>query len=220
MPRTARLVIPNCPHHVIQRGNRRQQTFFKDEDYLHYIELMAESCQQYNVEIWAYCLMPNHIHLIAVPADEIGFSRAFGEAHKEYARYINRQKGWTGHLWQSRFSSFAMDETYLLSCARYVERNPVKAKLCHKAEDWIWSSARAHITRQSDELCSVEPLLKFINKWEIFLMEPDQKHLEIQNNIKSPFPLASEQFLDELEEKYQRSFRKKKAGRKPKKLCK
>jgi len=141
MPRTARLVIPNCPHHGIQRGNRRQRTFFNDDNYQYYIDLLAENCQQYNVEIWAYCLMSNHIHLIAVPKDEIGFSKAFGEAHKEYARYINRQKGWTGHLWQSRFSSFAMDETYLLSCAKYVELNPVKAKLCLRAEDWPYTKS-------------------------------------------------------------------------------
>lgn len=216
MPRTARLVIPDCPHHVIQRGNRRQQTFFRDEDYQHYINLMAESCQQYNVEVWAYCLMPNHIHLIAVPQDEVAFSKAFGEAHKEYARYINRQKGWTGHLWQSRFSSFAMDETYLLSCAKYIELNPVKANLCRKAEDWPWNSAHAHLTQKSDALCIVEPLLKYIKDWQAFLTEGDSKHIEIKNNMNSPFPLASDQFLDELEEKYQRSFRKKKAGRKPK----
>ena len=162
MPRTARMVIPACAHHVIQRGNRRQQTFFCDDDYRQYINLMAERCDNFNVEIWAYCLMPNHIHLIAVPNDKVGFSRAFGEAHKEYARYINRKKGWTGHLWQSRFSSFAMDETYLLSCAKYVEPNPVKAGLCTKAVDWKWSSVHAHLTGEPDKLCTPEPLLQHI----------------------------------------------------------
>lgn len=109
-----------------------------------------------------------------------------------------------------------MDETYLLSCAKYVELNPVKAKLCHKAEEWKWNSAHAHLTRQSDDLCTVEPLLKYAKDWGAFLTEDDHKHIDIKNNINSPFPLASDQFLDELEEKHQRSFRKKKAGRKPK----
>ena len=109
MARMARAVAPG----VTQRGNRRQQTFFNDEDYQSYLELMAQWCEKYKVEIWSYCLMPNHVHLIAVPETKDGLKLAIGEAHRRYTRRINFREGWRGHLWQGRFSSFMMDERYL-----------------------------------------------------------------------------------------------------------
>jgi len=134
------------PHHVTQRGNRRQETFFSEADYQAYLELMAEWCQKRQVEIWAYCLMPNHVHLIAVPGTKEGLQLAIGEAHRRYSRLINFRQGWRGHLWQGRFSSFILDEAYLLACARYVERNSVRAGLVEKPEQWRWSSAAAHMS--------------------------------------------------------------------------
>lgn len=119
MARLARLVIPGLPHHVTQRGNRRQQTFFNDGDYAAYIELMAQWCREEGVEIWSYCLMPNHVHLIAVPKTEDGLRRAIGESHRSYTRRINFREQWRGYLWQGRFASFIMDEPYLLAAARY-----------------------------------------------------------------------------------------------------
>ncbi len=118
MPRIARIIAPGIPHHVTQRGNRRMETFFCDEDYQAYLTLMAEWCRKFNVSIWCYCLMPNHIHLIAVPEKEEGLRMAIGEAHRRYSVMINRRQKWTGHLWQGRFSSFPMDEPYLLAAAR------------------------------------------------------------------------------------------------------
>ena len=129
MARLARLVVPGLPHHVTQRGNRRQQTFFCEEDYAAYVELMADWCKERGVEIWGYCLMPNHVHLIAVPRSEEGLARAVGEAHRRYTRRINFREKWRGYLWQGRFASFVMDEPYLLAAARYVELNPVRAGL-------------------------------------------------------------------------------------------
>ena len=105
MARIARIVATGYPHHVTQRGNRRQQTFFSDEDYLAYIELMAEWSSRYGNAIWAYCLMPNHVHLIVVPSDEKGFANGIGEAHRRYTRRVNFRESWRGHLWQGRFSS-------------------------------------------------------------------------------------------------------------------
>ncbi len=113
MARIARVVAPEIPHHVTQLGNRRQQTFFNDGDYQAYLALMSEWCLKYYVEIWAYCLMPNHIHLIAVPQTKEGLNLAIGEAHRRYTRRINFREGWRGHLWQGRFASFVMDENYL-----------------------------------------------------------------------------------------------------------
>ena len=129
MPRIARIIAPGIPHHVTQRGNRRMETFFRDEDYQAYLSLMAEWCRKYNVAIWAYCLMPNHVHLIAIPETEEGLRLAVGEAHRRYSAMINRRQKWTGHLWQGRFSSFPMDETYLLAAVKYIEMNPVRARL-------------------------------------------------------------------------------------------
>ena len=129
MARLARIVVPGMPHHITQRGNRRQQTFFNSDDYSVYIDLMAQWCREQGVRIWAYCLMPNHVHLVAVPSSEGGLRRAIGEAHRRYTRRVNFREGWRGHLWQGRFASFVMDESYLLAAARYVELNPV-------APDW------------------------------------------------------------------------------------
>ena len=121
---------------------------------------MAEWCRKWQVEIWAWCLMPNHVHLIAVPKNEEGLARAIGEAHRRYTRRINSREGWRGHLWQERFASFPMDENYLLVATRYVEMNPVRAGMVHAPEDYRWSSARAHLEGQDDQLVKVAPLLE------------------------------------------------------------
>ena len=158
------------PHHITQRGNRRQKTFFSDEDYAAYIDLMAQWCQKYGVDIWAYCLMPNHIHLICVPAKRENLRLAIGEAHRRYTRRINFREGWRGHLWQERFSSFVMDEHCLLACTRYIENNPVRAKLAARPEQWPWSSAAAHMSGRNNQLVNVEPMLSIITgDWRDFL---------------------------------------------------
>jgi putative transposase len=129
MVRIARVVAPEYPHHITQRGNRRQDTFFCDDDYRLYMKLMAESCSIFGVAIWAYCLMPNHVHFIAVPQTENSLKLAIGDAHRRYTRHVNFRENWRGHLWQGRFASYLMDEKYLLAAARYIELNPVRAKL-------------------------------------------------------------------------------------------
>ena len=127
MARLARVVAPGLPHLVTQRGNRGQPTFFCDEDYRGYLELMGQWCGAHKVKIWAYCLMPNHVHLIAVPQSADGLARAIGEVHRRYTCMVNFREGWRGHLWQGRFASFVLDKPYLLTAARYVELNPVRA---------------------------------------------------------------------------------------------
>ncbi len=103
MARMPRVVVSGYPHHVTQRGNRRQKTFFCEEDYLYYLDLMSEYTRQSNTEVWAYCLMPNHIHLVMVPSYENGLRASLGEAHRRYTRYVNFKKAWRGHLWQELF---------------------------------------------------------------------------------------------------------------------
>ncbi len=123
---------------------------------------MAEWCQKRDVEIWCYCLMPNHTHLIAVPKNKNSLSAAIGEAHRRYARMVNFRNGWRGYFWQGRFSSFVMDEAYLLAAARYIELNPVRAKITKQPDQYMWSSCKAHLKGKDDKLVKVKPLLDII----------------------------------------------------------
>ena len=129
MPRLARIVVPGEPHHITQRGNRRMQVFFSADDSGAYKALLAEFCAKAEVEVLAWCLMPNHVHLVLVPSDKDGLRRALGETHRRYSKLINQREGWRGHLWQERFHSFAMDEDHLIEAVRYIELNPVRAGL-------------------------------------------------------------------------------------------
>lgn len=169
MPRLARLVIPAIPHHVTQRGNRRQPTFFSDEDYRLYLRLLGEWSRRAGTAVWAWCLMPNHVHLILVPSHEDGLRAALAEAHRRYTRRINAREDWRGHLWQSRFASFPMDEDHLLACARYVELNPVRAGLAARPEHWRWSSARAHLGLGRDGVTDPVPMAARVPDWRAML---------------------------------------------------
>lgn len=219
----ARAVAPGIPHHVIQRGNRRQQTFFNDEDYIAYLKLMSTWCGKHQVEIWAYCLMPNHVHLIAVPQTMDGLTLAIGEAHRRYTRRINLREDWRGHLWQGRFSSFIMDEVYLLACTRYVELNPVRAGLVKRPEAWPWSSAVAHITGSDDILVRAAPLLEIVGKdWTQFLTR-DVKESEIEllrKHERTGRPLGGESLIEKVEGMLSRQLRPGKRGPKKKKVVK
>ncbi|OEJ68696.1 transposase [Magnetovibrio blakemorei] len=217
MARLARVVVPGVPHHVTQRGNRRQDTFFCDEDYEVYKALMAEWCAKCGVQVWAYCLMPNHVHMILVPKTATSLARAVGEAHRRYTLHINARKKWSGYLWQGRFSSFPMDNAHLLSAAAYVERNPVKAELVRSARQYAWSSARAHISGQDDDLVKVAPLLKRCSDWPGLLRgKDDPTMLEAFRAHKSTGrPLGGKAFVDKLELKLGRTLRPAKRGRKP-----
>jgi len=214
MARMARVVIPGIPHHITQRGNRRMETFFSNTDYREYLYLMAEWCNRCKVKVLAYCLMPNHIHIIAIPETEDGLRRAIGEAHRRYTRYINFQKKWKGHLWQGRFASFPMDEEHTLVTARYIELNPVKAGMVKRAEDYAWSSAKAHLCGEDDILVKVDPLLDRYPVWsELLLSQSSEEEYEnLRRHERSGRPLGSEAFLDRLENLTSRKLKKQKPG--------
>ncbi len=214
MARIVRVVAGGLPHHITQRGNRRQKTFFCDGDYALYINLMAEWCTRWQVEVWAYCLMPNHVHLIAMPASKDGLCRAIGEAHRRYTRHINFREGWRGHLWQGQFASYPMDENYLLATARYVKLNPVRAGLVADAEMYTWSSASAHISGQDDTLVKVQPLIEIAGDWRGVLSGDINKNSAdvIRHHERIGRPLGSETFIENLEVKLGRPLRKKKPG--------
>ncbi|HYI40849.1 MAG TPA: transposase [Allosphingosinicella sp.] len=169
MPRLARLVVPGLPHHVTQRGCRRQTVFFSHDDYRTYLGLLARNCAEAGTAIWAWCLMPNHVHLILVPEKPDGLRRALAATHRRYACAVNRREDWQGHLWQERFASFPMDESYLLACARYVELNPVRAGLVGRPEQWMWSSARDHLGFGADGLTETRALLGRWPDWRTIL---------------------------------------------------
>ena len=218
MARMARVVVPGFPHHVTQRGNRRQRTFFRKDDYRAYLELMAEWCGECGVGVWAYCLMPNHVHLIVVPESEDALRRAIGEAHRRYTRRVNFREGWRGHLWQGRFASFVMDTPYLLACSRYVERNPVRAGLCVRPEDYPWSSAAAHLAGKDDVLVKAAPLLKLEPHWRRHLSaDADEETIRrFHRHETTGRPAGSERFLKRLERIVGRFLRPQRPGRKKK----
>ena len=218
MARLPRLVLPGIPHHVTQRGNRREQTFFEDGDYELYLDLLAEACGRAHVEIWGYCLMPNHVHIIAAPQDQDGLSRAMRYVHRHYTGYINARQRWTGHLWQGRFSSVAMDEPHFVSALRYVSLNPVRARLVHRPEDWCWSSVRAHLAASDDAVVKVAPALDRVGDFAAFLGEDFDEALSYAALRKAESvgrPVGSPEWLADMEARTGRSLTAGKRGPKP-----
>ncbi len=189
------------PHHVTQRGNRQHTVFFGDEDFAFYKAVLAEQCAVYGVEIWAWCLMPNHVHLIAVPETVAALALAIGETHKRYTRRVNHREGWVGHLWQARFYSCVMDEPHCLMAARYIERNPVRAQLVKRVQQWRWSSARSHLKNEPDGLVRLDGLLELAPDWRAFLKEkPGGENFDrLRKHVRMGRPLGDQVFLDALE---------------------
>ena len=208
------MVVPSVPHHVTQRGNRRQPVFFRDGDFLLYLDLLREWCMKEAVEAWAYCLMPNHVHLVAVPETGPGLARAIGEAHRRYTRAINFREGWRGYLWQGRFASYPMDERYLLAAVRYVELNPVRAGLTKHAWDYRWSSATAHVRGKDDTLVRVKPMLERVEDWPNYLgsEQAEAELATLRLHSRTGRPLGSEDFVAMLERLTGRVLHPRKSG--------
>lgn len=200
MPRAARLVVPGIPHHVTQRGNRRQQTFFSEADYALYLKLLRFWCGKAGTDVWAWCLMPNHVHLVLVPSHPDGLRAALAAAHRRYTWQVNQREGWRGHLWQSRFASFVMDEAHLHACVRYVELNPVRAGLVERPEHWRWSSARAHLGLAADGVTHVAPMRERIGDWHSLLDSglDDGEREAIRAGERTGRPLGGPAFVQEL----------------------
>ena len=214
MPRIARVVAPGYPHHIIQRGNRRQKVFFREMDKFVYLKLLKEQCSQFDLRIWAYCLMENHVHLIAVPTNKESL-RAVAETNRRYTCIINRREGWQGYLWQGRFASFVMDEAYCYHAIRYVENNPVRAGIVKRAEDYRFSSAPYHVYDHNDQLiyhCFWQDRIK---DWRGYLKENMTGEDSLRLHARTGRPLGSEEFKIKLEHLLGRALRKKKPGRKP-----
>lgn len=146
MPRSGRIVLPGFPHHVIQRGHNKQDIFLENGDYEYYLESLRNWRRQYDVKLYAYCLMTNHVHLLLEPQSPAGLAQLMKRVAGRQTRYFNSKYSRYGTLWEGRFKSSIVDtETYLLNCARYIELNPVRACLVEYPEKYTWSSYREHV---------------------------------------------------------------------------
>ncbi len=218
MPRHARFLLPNVPHHVTQRGNRRENVFFSRTDRLAYLQLLRTHVERYAIEVVAYCLMPNHVHLILIPADKDQLHCAMRAIHGQYAQRINRIRGQTGHVWQGRYFSSPLDSTYFVNAVRYVELNPVRARLVAQAEDYDWSSAAAHCGLRSDLVVQPAPrsrLLPEIASWSRWLSEgvSDESLATLRKHSGRNLPCGSPEFVAQLEKVAGRSLRYRAIGR-------
>ncbi len=218
MARLARVVVPGIPHHVTQRGNRRATVFFNDADYAAYIDLIAAAARKAGTEIWAWCLMPNHVHFVAVPSRADGLARTFAEAHRRYTRRINARERWTGHLWQSRFGSVAMDEAHLAAAVAYVIDNPVRARLAAAPADWRWSSAQAYLADEPDGLTVTWPMLSRFPDFATYLASQSAQAdaaARLRKAEQSGRPLGDPTFIAALEAATSRPLARRKPGPRP-----
>ena len=217
MARLARLVVPGLPHHVTQRGNGRAQTFFGDADYALYRDLLGAACRAAGVAVWAWVLMPNHVHLVLVPRDGDGLRRALARVHRRYAGHVHARNRRTGHFWQGRFGAVALDEAHLEAALRYIALNPVRARLVARPEAWPWSSVHAHLGGGEDGLTTVAPVLA---RWprfaELIARGSDEAAFARLRRAETiGRPLGDDDFIARLERLSGRTLRRAKPGPKP-----
>ena len=197
-----RITVAGLPHHVVQRGLHGRKTFLSDKDYAVYLEIMSDCSRRHGLEIWVYCLMPDHVHLIAIPKEKNSLANCLRAAHGRYTKYINQRTGTKGQFWQGRYSSHLLDEHYVIACARYIEINPVKRDYVDLPEEWKWSSARAHIMKSDDPLVHAKSLLEHVKReWRDFLVEtrPENEADLFYLHEKNGRPLGNDAFLAMVE---------------------
>lgn len=220
MPRIARAVAPGFPHHVVQRGNNREKVFFNDKDWAVYLFLLKKYSEKWHAPIVCYCLMANHVHLIAIPFPEGSLHKMMQGVTLCYSQHMNRKYGRTGRLWESRYHSCIIDqETYLWSVARYIEQNPVRAKLVEHPVDYPYSSASAHCGLLQDPVLG-DALFPEIyqNDYIKFLQSsiPSEQIREIRQSASTGRPLGTDHFVTNIEQKLNKRLRALPVGR-PKK---
>jgi len=218
MARVARIVIPGVPHHVTQRGNNRQAVFFVDGDRWTYLEFLREEADPAGLEVLAYCLMANYVHLVVIPAEEGSLARAIGRTHYRYTQYVNRRHGRSGHLWQSRYYSCALDDVCAVAALRYTERNPVRADLVGAPWEYRYSSAAAHVG--GVERTGLLALGKWWAQWRPdgwreVLAEPDEQPgaAALRRATATGWPLGSEESIRGHEQALGRSLQPGPRGR-------
>jgi putative transposase len=209
--------MPGLPHHVTQRGNDRQRIFHSDADRLYYLDQYAHYARRMGVETLAYCLMDNHVHWVLRPESEKALAQTFHALDTKYAGRTNARNGRSGHLYQGRFFSAPLDDDYLWAAVRYVERNPVRARMVDRAEDYAWSSAAAHCGLRSDWLLSFEfPPASVIANWSEWLRTETPGQAEtLRRQTSAGRPCGSDSFVAMLERALNRALRPQKRGPKP-----
>lgn len=192
--------------------------FWEPEDFERYLELLGEGSRRYGLRIWAYCLMPNHVHLIAWPEVAESMSRALQWIHAQYARAVNRRREWTGHLWQQRYYSAPMDWQQVPWAMRYVLRNPVRAGLVERAVDWPWSSAAAHCGLRADDRLANDRLLAGLGDLvgELELPETEARLELMRRSTRTGIAIGSREFRAELEARFGLPMAPRRPGRPPK----
>jgi putative transposase len=219
MSRIARIVLPGIPCHVTQRGNGRQRIFFAETDHRLYLDLLREQSAQAGLVLWAYCLMPNHVHLIAVPTRPAALAQTLGRTHASFARHFNLNRRSCGHVWQARFFSCPLDEAHVWQAMAYVERNPVRAGMVADAGQYRWSSAAAHLTgHDRDALLDLAGWRREYDpqRWKRVLeTSVDEEALgqRIHEASRRGRALGSEAFVKELESRSGRRLRPHPVGR-------
>ncbi|WP_052748931.1 transposase [Arsukibacterium ikkense] len=216
-------MFADVPHHITQRGNRREPVFFSDDDRHYYIKWLGHYSKLHGLDILAYCLMDNHIHLVAVPNTIDSMHLVMRPLNMRYAQRINRGFGWSGHLWQGRFYSSPLDDTHMWQAIRYVNRNPVRAGMVAHAQDYVWSSAAYYCGNLIDPLITkcatwAKRHKTFHSDWQSWLglNEPEQDLLKLRQCFNKGLPCGNDDFVGQLELRLGRSLRSKKVGR-PKK---
>ncbi len=219
MPRIARVVAVGYPHHITQRGNYRQKIFSDDTDRKKYLSLLKNESKRYSLLVLAYCLMPNHVHFIVIPEREDSMGNVFKYAHMKYSQYYNKKKQTQGHLFQSRYFSCVMDEFHTMACARYIERNPVRAKIVNKPYLWQWSSAKIHMGIGGRDEIGLNKLFDYIEccqkDWKKFIdayEDPDEIK-RIREQTRKGRLLGADGFIEKMETKLSRFLRLKPRGR-------
>ena len=202
MARLARSTIIGYPHQVTQRGNYEQTVFEEEADYRRYLSWLRECSDRYSIEIWAYCLMRNHVHFVCIPKTDGALAHAFNTLHMKYAQYFHGKKGVTGHLWRGRFLSCMLDDQSVFEEVRFIENNPVRARLVERAEDYPWSSARHHVLGESDPVIMNGSFLNGeIKDWRAYLEERGDAPILTRtwHNLKTGRPAGDEGFVHALE---------------------
>ena len=216
MPRMARVVIPGVPHHVTQRGDRRETVFLARGDYQRYLNLLKEYSTPRGLEVVAYCLMPNHVHLVAIPHQADSLATVLKPVHLRLAQYVNWTHGMTGRRWQGRFFSCPLDDRHTATAVRYVEMNPVRAGLVREAESYQWSSAAAHAGLRNDDVLTADVhKLVGAGDWRAWLREIDDDELiqRLRLNTRTGRPFGDELFVGEAERATSRVLKLRPAGR-------
>ena len=214
MARLARVVLPGVPHHVTQRGVRSMDIFYSDEDRKEYLSLLKVNGRKAGVEFLSYCLMSNHVHLIAIPKEEDSLRKGIAETHRLYTRFINFRERVRGHLFQGRFFSCPLSQEHLSVAARYVERNPVRARICSSAEEYLWSSARFHLgIKKNDPLVLGSDWFGNTLDWAEYLREESVNIEILRKHFRTGRPLGDKNFVEQAEQITGRQLVPRKPGR-------